>query len=59
MKQICEKCRKMIVMHSFIESKCKECDTKIITSHIPAYRYCNECAEKLSKCKQCGTNINN
>lgn len=51
---LCDKCKKLIIMHAFCTSICKNCSKEVITGHIPGYKYCEECANKLNICIQCG-----
>lgn len=51
----CKKCNGMVVLNAFSESQCKNCGCVLITPHIPSYKYCKDCAEKLNVCQQCGT----
>jgi len=54
---ICKKCERRIVLPAFSEGKCEECGKDVITTHIPCYKLCPECSEKLNKCEQCGEPI--
>lgn len=51
----CRKCKGMVVMHAFSVSSCKNCGGEVVTPHIPSYEYCEECADMLNVCQQCGT----
>ena len=55
---ICNKCKHIIVCHAFSEGTCEEYSDKIITSHIPCYKLCEVCSDKLNKCQQCGEEFN-
>lgn len=55
---ICEKCKHIGVLHAFSEGDCEACGDKVITIHIPCHKLCKECADKDSKCQQCGKVIN-
>lgn len=54
MNDICNNCRNRVVMHAFSFSNCEGCNMEISTPHIPGYKFCDDCAEKGNKCKQCG-----
>lgn len=54
---ICNKCKRMIVLRAFSHSNCDKCGKSIITSHIPSYKICEECAKYSGDCQQCGQNI--
>lgn len=51
---LCEKCRHIVACQAFSTGKCKICGVDVVTPHIPAYCICEECAEKLQLCQQCG-----
>lgn len=54
---ICKDCKHIIVLNAFSEGKCKICGERIVTPHIPCYKVCKQCSEKLNLCKQCGKEI--
>ncbi len=54
---ICEKCKKIIVLHAFTDTECEHCGDKIQTHHIPGYKICEKCSDKYIACQQCGLNI--
>lgn len=51
----CKKCKGMCVLHAFSVSTCENCGGEVVTPHMPSYKYCEACAEKLNVCEQCGT----
>ena len=51
----CKKCNGMLVMNAFSYSKCENCGRDVVTPHMPSYKYCEDCADKLNACQQCGT----
>lgn len=57
MENICNNCKGMVVMHAFSFGNCAFCGEDVSTPHIPCYRYCDECAENKSICKQCGNEL--
>ena len=51
----CKNCNGMLVMNAFSYSKCENCGCDVVTPHMPSYKYCEDCADKLNACQQCGT----
>jgi len=54
---VCKICLRSAYLQAFSFGKCKICGTDIVCPHIGCYAVCDECAERLSLCKQCGNPI--
>ena len=50
----CQKCKSRIVAHAFSEGKCEICEQKVVTSHIPCDKLCENCSTVYDRCKACG-----
>lgn len=53
----CEKCKHRIVLPAFTQTVCKSCSKTIISANTPGALFCEECAENLGVCEQCGQPI--
>jgi hypothetical protein len=56
---ICDKCMDSFYAQAISKGVCEECNDIVYSPHIPCYKLCPECSEKLNKCKQCGELIDN
>ena len=54
---ICKNCENRIVMHAFSEGMCEICDIKIISTHTPSDKVCNNCSLEFGVCYVCGKKI--
>lgn len=54
---ICDKCKDIIVIDEFKETNCIMCGEIITSSHLPPFKYCEECSINLNVCKQCGNDL--
>ena len=54
---VCENCKGMIVMHAFSDGECEICEQKVVTSHIPCDKLCENCSTVYSRCKVCGVHM--
>lgn len=57
MKNTCDKCKGMCVMHAFSFGECEICEMEISTSHLPCDKICLQCAENNNLCKVCGKKL--
>lgn len=54
---ICKRCENIVGLSAMQFTPCKKCGKQVVTGHIPAYQYCEECAKELGVCHQCGKEI--
>lgn len=53
----CKACNRSLYFQALSNGLCKICEVKINCPHMPCYKVCDECAEKLNLCKQCGKEL--